>query len=127
LDQLSAEELRRLNSWLAEHGLPMPDHDDAAATADTPVSQTVAPAVPVAQPAYGERAQVPDVLSSISGDFRGWEGDTVFQLDNGQVYQQRRPGRWKTKLTDPVVRVRKSFLGYELEVEDHSIGVKRLR
>jgi hypothetical protein len=52
----------------------------------------------------------------------------VFNLDNGQVYQQRRPGSWRTQLSDPEVKVGHGFMGVlELEVGGHSIGVKRLR
>lgn len=131
LDRLSAGELRRLNQWLLEHGLPLETDDGRRSQEGLVMNQAVsetageAPATPA--PVYGERPEVPDVLSSISGEFRGWDGKTVFRLDNGQIYQQRRPGRWKTRLSDPAVRVRKVFGGFELEVEDHSIGVRRLR
>lgn len=29
-----------------------------------------------------------NVESEIDGEFEGWDGDTVFQLENGQVWQQ---------------------------------------
>lgn len=84
------------------------------------------PAVPADR--WGAREEREDVVSRISGTFTGWDGNTVFNLDNGQAYQQRRPGSWRTQLTDPEVKVGRGFMGVlELEVGGHSIGVKRLR
>jgi hypothetical protein len=34
------------------------------------------------------RDEGPTIESNIKGDFEGWEGETVFVLDNGQVWQQ---------------------------------------
>ena len=30
----------------------------------------------------------PAVESTIAGDFNGWDGETIFKLDNGQIWQQ---------------------------------------
>jgi hypothetical protein len=38
------------------------------------------------------------VTSRIVGEFSGWSGKTRFVLENGQVFEQRRPGRWKITL-----------------------------
>ncbi len=148
LDGLSDQELENLNRWL-ERYLPqladqMPDAgekpsaitvveqpeqvrtvtESRSARNEEPPQETVRQVQP---PVYGQRQPTADVISVIEGTFTGWDGETVFRLANGQIYQQRRPGRWKTELVDPEVRVRKSFISFELEVDGHSIGVKRIR
>lgn len=69
------------------------------------------------------------VTSRIVGEFSGWSGKTRFVLENGQVFEQRRRGRWKITLDNPEVHIRQNIMGaYEMEVvsEGKSIGVRRL-
>ena len=69
------------------------------------------------------------MTTRIVGQFNGWSGRTRFVLENGQVFEQRRPGRWKIALENPEVHVSQNFMGvYELEVvsEGRSIGVRRV-
>lgn len=61
------------------------------------------------------------------GDFDGWSGNTVFRLDNGQVWQQTKNYIPDYKPRDPVsqprVTISRGFMGsYNLQVE----GVKRI-
>lgn len=75
LDQLSTQQLKGLNAWLADHGDcgngmvdNMPDKNpDKKATA---------------APATGDR-----IHSRIAGDFTGWDKDTVLTLQNGQQWR----------------------------------------
>jgi hypothetical protein len=67
--------------------------------------------------------------TQIVGDFRGWSGNTVFRLKNGQVWKQRIGGRWFYRATDPEVLIRKNRLGFwEMTVveADRSVGVTRV-
>ncbi len=69
------------------------------------------------------------MTSRIVGQFDGWSGKTLFVLENGQVFEQRRPGRWKTSLENPEVLIKQNFMGaYEIEIvsEGRSIGVRRV-
>ncbi|PCI80604.1 MAG: hypothetical protein COB20_02950 [SAR86 cluster bacterium] len=69
------------------------------------------------------------MTSRIVGEFSGWTGKTRFVLENGQIFEQRRPGRWKITLDNPEVHIRQNLMGsYEMEVvsEERSIGVRRL-
>ena len=127
LDSLTTEELEALNEWLSKNGALVVESAEISRVKTENTSEQQPEAI-VSAPqtrAYGERE--PDVYSQITGEFSGWDGKTIFRLANGQIYQQRRPGRWKTQLLDPDVRVFRGFVGYELEVDGHSIGVKRLR
>jgi hypothetical protein len=58
---------------------PVPASPPATAPAPPPVRPVPAPAVPVAPQT---------VRSTIADEFTGWEGDTLFELDNGQFWLQ---------------------------------------
>ena len=63
LNKLSNIELKKLNEWLLSYTL-------SVMTFSSDISS-------------------PDVIESrIEGDFEGWEGDTIFILANGQIWQQ---------------------------------------
>lgn len=44
---------------------------------------------------------IPIVHSKIKGDFNGWSGDTLFQLANGQIYQQVDTSQYSAYLYRP--------------------------
>lgn len=67
----------------------------------------------------------------IAGTFIGWSGKTVFRLDNGQVWRQRLPGKYR-HLGDPnpAVVISRNALGfYVLAVPEtgRRTGVERVR
>lgn len=63
------------------------------------------------------------------GGFSGWTGETLFTLDNGQVWQQRLSGRYPYRgPANPEVRIEKNWLGfYKMTLVDtgKSVGVSR--
>lgn len=69
-----------------------------------------------------------EIVSNIKGDFTGWTGETVFRLENGQIWRQRLSGRYKySGPPNPEVRISRNFMGfYKMTVTDtgKSIGVK---
>lgn len=71
--------------------------------------------------------------SVLTGKFRGWEGNTTFYLENGQVWRQSNPrDRYYPKTaTDVPVVVYKSKSGYfRLQILDDKgawVTVKRIR
>ena len=71
----------------------------------------------------------PDQITSrILGEFKGWSGDTEFQLENGQVWKQSSAGLLIVRINNPTVTINKSFFGtYTLNVEgvNSSIKVRR--
>ena len=71
-----------------------------------------------------------DIQATIIGQFNGWNGDTLFQLSNGQVWKQRLTGTWKTDLQNPEIMIYKNFFGfYEMKVLNakRKVGVKRIK
>jgi hypothetical protein len=80
-----------------------------------------------------ENAQGKDIKSIQSryvGEFTGWEGDTTFTLENGQVWQQIESGRMSWTATNPVITIKRGFMGsYMLSVEgvNKKVRVKRIK
>ena len=110
VNDLSRRQLEALNTWLIRY---------------------TANEAPVLQAENEEVIEVVQqgMTSRIVGEFNGWSGKTRFVLENGQVFEQRRPGRWKITLNNPEVHINQTFMGaLEMEVvsEGRSIGVRRL-
>ena len=109
INSLSTEQLEALNQWLIRYTA-----NDA----------------PTLQIENSEVKQVArqGITTRILGEFSGWTGKTIFVLENGQTWQQRRRGRWKTSLVNPKVVLSRNFTGaYELSiVGGKTTGVKRI-
>lgn len=70
------------------------------------------------------------ITSIILPPFSGWSGDTVFRLQNGQVWQQRQGGNYPYRGSNPEVRISKNFMGFyrmELTENGKAVAVKRLK
>jgi hypothetical protein len=71
--------------------------------------------------------QLTDVLESkISGEFKGWEGETIYQLTNGQVWQQSEY-KYEYKYSySPDVLIFEAGYGYVMQVDGTSVKVRRI-
>ncbi len=81
-------------------------------------------------PEIPNRVSEPAVIESgIDGDFEGWDGDTVFKFENGQVWQQVSFDYEYHYAYRPKVLVYKSGSVYKMRVDGmhHEITVKRLK
>jgi len=69
------------------------------------------------------------IRSRIDGEFKGWDGDTVFKLTNGQAWQQDEYGYVCHYAYNPEVIIYKVDFGYEMMVKGlgQTIKVKRLK
>ena len=80
---------------------------------------------------YGSVASncTPAIESTISGTFNGWDGETIFKLDNGQTWQQAEYDYTYTYSYRPDVTIYSVVGGCRLKVEDEddTILVKRLK
>ena len=111
LDQLSREELSRLNQWLVRF---LAHESQQVVKSDEKIQ---------------ELKKLP-VRRRIVGPFRGWDGNTTFTLDNGEIWKQRLPGSYAVKLENPEVEILRNLLGfYELKVikTGRKIGVTRIQ
>ena len=121
LDKLDAGELDRLNKWILQymnHGIGQAVKAERVRTEKRMAQKTVRQ-----PPQFPERRH-------IVGHFRGWYGDTVFTLDNGEVWKQRLPGYYAASMENPEVEISKNFLGYyvlKIIKNGYKIGVKRIK
>jgi hypothetical protein len=72
---------------------------------------------------------LPDRIESrIVGDFRGWDGKTVFVLENGQVWRQRQPGSVYHVAKNPKVVIQRGPVCSRLSVGGMGtrVGVSRI-
>jgi len=77
-----------------------------------------------------ETTQSLDIVESqIDGDFSGWDGETIFKLINGQIWQQNSYAYTYSYKYSPKVLIFPSGGGFELQVEgmDQRIKVVRLK
>ena len=70
------------------------------------------------------------IKSSILGEFKGWDGYTKFELENGQVWQQSSAGVLRVKISNPTITIKRSRVSdtYMLKIDglNSSVRVKRI-
>jgi len=71
----------------------------------------------------------PAIESSISGEFHGWDGETIFKLDNGQIWQQAEYDYTYSYSYRPDVTIYQTRAGCRMKVEDEddTIMVERIK
>ncbi len=67
------------------------------------------------------------IESTISGDFNGWEGETVFKLDNGQIWQQSSYAYMYSYSYRPEVTIYQTSGGCRMKVEDEDETIPVIR
>lgn len=112
LDKLTPEQIEALDDWLIRYTVG--EAETVRATSEE----------------VKEVAEEFEVTASIKPPFKGWTGDTVFYLDNGQIWKQRVDGRYQYSGDDTRVSITKGFFGnYNMKLlsAGKSIGVKRVK
>jgi hypothetical protein len=112
LDKLSEAERKALDAWLLRY---------TAGEAETlrNTSEEVR-----------EAKQEVRIEARVRAPFEGWSGDTLFHLDNGQVWQQRLDGRFAYNGSDREVVLDKNFFGFwrlTHVASGRRVGVTRVR
>jgi hypothetical protein len=123
---LSPLQREALNRWLTNYTIRV------FSAAQAPKQQTTAPppARTVAPPARAVGSYcAPAIESTISGDFNGWDGETIFKLDNGQIWQQAEYSYTYSYAYHPDVTIYQVSSGCRMKVEDEdeTILVKRIK
>ncbi len=113
LTKLTPAELSVLASWVRRHAQMVGQLAAGSSGAQ-----------PTAQPASSNMIE-----SRVAGDFTGWDGATVFQLANGQVWQQQSFGTLHHYERSPNVTLVATPAGWRMEVEgiSQTIYVRRIR
>jgi len=99
LDKLSPQELENLDNWLSTH-----QKVTTRMVTDT--------GKPVFYPPKQKRSTI---NAHLVGHFEGWNGNTEFTLDNGQVWKQADSGAYGCPgIDNPVVKIKPMMLGHWL-------------
>lgn len=112
LDRLTPEQMRALDDWLVRY-----------TAGEAYVVQTTSEEVRAAVPEFRLEAR-------IVPPFSGWSGQTLFRLDNGQVWRQRIKGRYMFSGDDTRVVITRNLLGFynmTLVNSGRSVGVEPVR
>jgi hypothetical protein len=76
---------------------------------------------------FVEVSTIDDVVkSTFKNDFNGWEGQTVFKLDNGEVWEQDEYESYSNNSYQHEALIYNSGLDYRLQVDGNSIAVKKV-
>lgn len=112
LDKLTPEELKNLNDWLRGHPIVTNASNDRTGFPPQEMSRET-------------------ITSTIEGTFKGWSGNTLFKLQNGQQWEQVENDSFSVKaLQNPQITIQPGLLGgWLLKVEGYnrSVRVKRIR
>ena len=133
IDSLSTDELGALNQWLIERFDQVQETVSAevreevreevieevreadAAEREVEIERRVAVKVEEAKQEIADALPEPAVTepfeATIKGRFSGWSGNTVFALDNGQVWRQRAGNVYRHKGSDYRVRLERNWFG----------------
>lgn len=114
LERLSPSELEALNRWLLRY-------TGKQASELRQHSEIVKEEV--------QKVEQEGIRTRIAGEFHGWDGDTLFRLENGQVWKQRLPGKWYYRANAPEVELSKNLMGYwmlRVVDADRAVGVTRI-
>lgn len=113
LEKLSDAERAHLSEWVARYR----------------EGALVGPAVPKTPSQRAEEKKI-EIAAKVVPKFVGWSGKTIFQLDNGQIWEQRIAGKLHYSGEDSTVVISANMLGkYVLthEATGRSVGVKLIK
>lgn len=81
------------------------------------------------QGSFGQSSCAPAIESTISGEFSGWDGETIFKLDNGQIWKQAEYDYTYSYSYRPEVTIYSTSAGCRMKVEDEeeTILVRRIK
>ena len=124
LDKLSQQQLDALNGWLRSHSVASLAPKVSATAADSEADQPEL----ISEDEDEKRTTI---TSKLTGTFDGWDGQTVFELENGQIWAQASKTKWYTKeVENPVAIIEPGMFGtWRLHIEglDKDCRVKRIQ
>jgi len=127
LNKLSQQELDVLNDWLRGHSVATL----ATRTASAEVAESEEDQPEVKAEDEAEDKDRTTITSKLIGTFDGWDGQSVFELENGQIWAQTSKTKWHTKeVENPVAIIEPGMFGtWRLHIEglDKDCRVKRIQ
>ena len=122
LQKLTPEELASLNTWIRKRSL---------ATLDSPRGNSFVSTDTSGAEDGQARSRIEDmeretIVTKINGTFSGWDGHTVFKLENGMIWAQVDKDKFYTQeLRNPTVTIEPAlFRTWKLSVEGYDDDCK---
>jgi hypothetical protein len=134
LHKLTEEELRALNRWLSSHSVATLEDASgryqAMSRADSEAGYAQGDQRGFDTDSGGDEDDS-TIVSRINGTFSGWDGATVFQLENGMVWKQTDDSKFAiSPVENPVVTIKSGWLrSWRLSLEgyDEKVKVERIQ
>jgi len=134
LGKLSQQELDALNAWIRARSLGTLDTPTAAVAAASTTASAPESAVAGGDRrglASDDRKDDSPIRSAILGEFDGWDGQTIFKLENGMIWVQDDRDKFYVKdLENPVAVIEPGmFKSWSLHIEGYKseCKVKRIQ
>ena len=138
LSKLTKEELDFLNRWLAlrpvniggESALPPAGNIDSEEAIEVEVQRRVADKLAIKAASAKRAVRSQGYSATIIGDFSGWQGKTIFRLDNGEIWRQKGASKYRYRGSDRTVSLTQNWAGgWEMEVKatGKRVLVKKIR
>lgn len=125
LNKLSADELRALNAWLSNRDIETASRPSTEPKDNRGFTERVAEV-------FRSDDNTDDVITSrLVGTFDGWEGETIFELENGMVWRQVETNLYTVRpVNNPEVVIRRGlFDRWRLQVKGYNkrLTVERVK
>lgn len=137
LNKLSPAELDALNGWIRRHSvatLDTPKSAPAAAATATTASANPTTAASESKDMRGLKSKDDEdyepIVSRLIGSTRGWDGQTIFKLENGMIWAQADKDKHylgKAVENQEVVIEQSMFGGWKLRFEGYNSKCKVVR
>lgn len=121
LDKLTPAELEALNNWIRGHSLATLDQPKAGA-ASAVTTETQGDMRGFDKKKSEEDEDRSPIQSRIVGSFNGWDGKTIFKLENGMIWEQDDKDKFYIReVQNPVVNIKPGMWGsWHLSIEGYS-------
>lgn len=125
INKLTPEELEALNAWLADQGIIVVKQAPAEPADRRGFRQRIADV-------FSDEGEQDTVITSrLVGTFDGWDGETVFELENGMVWRQAETNLYTVRpVNNPEVVIRQGlFDRWRLQVKGYNkrLTVERVK
>jgi len=130
LDKLTPEELAALNEWIRSRSVATLDAPKASAAGTPAVVSGTGDDRGFEIQNMQDSDRTP-ITSRLVGQFKGWDGQTVFKLENGMIWEQADKDKFFIKAVEnPMITIEPgAFKTWKLTVEGYSshCKVKRIQ
>ena len=130
LNKLTPEELEALNNWIRSHSIATLDQPKSGSYAIADGSEGDEDERGFRNKKDSEEDKSP-ITSRIKGSFTGWNGHTVFALENGMIWEQTDKEKIYTKaVQNPEITITPGMFGtWRLSMVGHNSAcrVKRIQ